>query len=221
MNKYSYKLLISVLLFFIICDFKAAYAVTNLKSADQYLYKASIAMTQGEKDYYTDKAKELYTIEYEKNNLNLDAMVGLGKAYSLSDQRADAKNILMQAYNTYPNKPQIQAALGDFNYSFQDYNTALEFYKLALCSGYLRDYKTNLSTALCYEKLGDIKNAKLYYKITLILNQNATEAKIRLSQLENIINVTNQSSQKTIFQNGTDSEDPDINTLIDNSKDIH
>lgn len=221
MDKYSYKLLISVLLFLIICGFKPACAATNLDNADSYLYKATIAMTQGKKDYYIDKAKEVYTIEYEKNNLNLDAMVGLGKAYSLSDQRADAKNILMQAYNTYSNNPKIQAALGDFNYSFQDYNTALEFYKLALSSGYLRDYRTNLSTALCYEKLGDTKNAKLYYKITLILNPNATEAKIRLSQLENIVNVTNQTTQKTLFQNEPDSEDPDTNALIDDSKNIH
>lgn len=220
MNKYPYKLLVYVLLLFILCNNKIAYAITNIERANSYLLQASTGITQDEKDYYTNKAKEFYTREYNRNNLNIDAMIGIGRTCQSLNQRTDAKNILMQAYNTYPNNPKIQAALGDFNYYFQEYNTALEFYKLALSSGYLKDYKTNLSTALCYEKLGDIKNSILYYKITVMLNPNETEAKERLSQLQNPSNITNECIQKTVFQNTTNDENIEINTIIEDSKNI-
>lgn len=211
MKKCSIKLLLTVFIFLSTYSFFPVCASTVIEQANSYLYKSSVAMTQTEKDYYFSKAKEIYTNEYNKNTLNLDAMVGLGRIYTLSDQRRDAKNILMQAYSTYPNNPKIQAALGDFSYAFQEYNNALEFYKLALSSGYLRDYNTNLSSALCYEKLGDMQNAKLYYKIALFLNNDSIIAKERLSQLEYSRNPINKDSN-TIFINNT--EDEDITKII-------
>lgn len=220
MSKYPYKLIISALLLLIIFNFNTAMAASNIDNANSYLYKASVGMTIGEKKYYANKAKDLYLEEYNKNNLNLDAMIGLGKSYCLMEQRTDAKNILMQAYSIYSDKPKIQVTLGDFNYYFQDYNTALEFYKLALSSGYLKDFRTNLSTAKCYEKLGDSKNAKLYFQITLMINPLSTEAKKRLYELENKNSFPTTPTQKTIFQNQTDPDDIDINTLIENSQSI-
>lgn len=206
MKNLPIKLFFSIFLFLVIFNFKPVFATTEIDKANSCLYRSSVAMTQEEKDYYISKAKEIYTNEYNKNILNLDAMIGLGKIYTLLGQRTDAKNILMQAYSTYSNDPKIQAALGDFSYSFQEYNNALEFYKLALASGYLKDYNTNLSSALCYEKLGDNQNAKLYYKIALFLNNSSNIAKERLSQLESPNNMSDKEAN-TIFINNTDDED--------------
>ena len=72
---------------------------------------------------------------------------------------------VVKAYNIDPANPNLQKAMGDFHYSFQEYSTAVEYYKLSLASGNLRNFETNLQAAKCFEKLGDLENAKLYYQI--------------------------------------------------------
>ncbi len=158
---------------------------------ETYLYKASIAMSQGERHYYLNEALTLYNNGHYNNKTNLEYMIGLGKTYTMLDDRSNAKNILSQAYNMYPDNSNLHKALADFYSHFQEYNTALEFYKLALSSGYLKDYTTNLLTAQCYERLGDHKNAELYYKVALMLNPNSNLAKERLNSFNNNVNCSN------------------------------
>ena len=83
-----------------------------------------------------------------------------------------------------PSDPKLQRAMGDFFYSFQEYSTAIEYYKLALASGLLRDFDTNLQSAKCYEKLGDLKNAELYYKICFHLNSKSREVMNKLNEYD-------------------------------------
>lgn len=178
-------LFLTIILAIILCQniTFAANKEDNFKAADSYIKKANSAPNTNKRYEYALKALEEYKIEYDKNTSNLDAMIGMGKANSLLDNRTEAKNILMTADCMYPNEPKSHVALADFYFYFQDYNTALEFYKLALLSGYLKDYKTNLKTAICYQKLGDVKNAILYYKICLYLKPNDKAARIKLNSL--------------------------------------
>ncbi len=192
-----------ILAFIILLLQAQSYATSNIDKGANCLYKASIAMTQQEKDFYLNKALSIYQNEYDNNKLNIQAMIGLGRAYTQLGERTNAKSILMQAYNIYSDKPQIHVALADFYYYFQEYNTAIEFYKLALSSGYLKDFNTNISTALCYEKLGDLQNAKLYYKIALMLNPNSNTAREKLLNLESNIN-SSALAVPTVFQDEND-----------------
>lgn len=203
MNKHLNTLLFLTLMLAIILYPNMTFAQSNIKTADALIKKAEIATNTDDKDSYATKALKYYNIEYGKNNLNIDAMIGIGRAYTYLDDRTYAKNILMEAYSTFPDNPKTQAALGDFSFYFQEYNTALEFYKLALSSGYLKDYKTNLSTAICYEKLGDMENAKLYYKISLSLNPGSQEAKKGIETIISLntnISKPNNSSSPTVFE---------------------
>ena len=75
------------------------------------------------------------------------------------EDRAEAKLYVLRAYNMDPSDPVRQKAMGDFHYSFQEYSTAVEYYKAALASGLLRDYTTNIRIAKCFEKLDDINSA--------------------------------------------------------------
>ncbi len=176
-----------------------SYAQDNIKEGNSHLYKAAISMNKSEKDYYVQKALEIYSQEYEKNDLNIAAMVGLGKTYTLLDEKSKAKTILMKAYSINPTLPEIHTALGEYLYFYQEYNAALEFFKLALSSGHLKNYTTNLSTAMCYERLGDIPNALLYYKITLSLNPNSNLAKDRILKIENSLK-SQYTSVPAVFQ---------------------
>lgn len=212
------SLFVTIGIFFIFSN--PSYAKVQLDKANSYIYQASIAMTKGERDYYIDKACTEYQKAYNEDILNLDAIIGYGKTLAYKGERAEAKTILMQGYNTNPENPKIQAALGDYNYIIQEYNNALEFYKLALSSGYLKDYRTNLSTANCYEKLGDTKNARLYYQITLMLNPGSIDAKKRLYKIDNMYQYNVNPDKPNIFDETEDDENTDINTIIEQCKDI-
>lgn len=183
MNLYKNKLLFLIVALVIILSQATSFAVSDFKAAEQYLKRASNSSIPETRYALAHKALEEYKGEYDKNNLNLDAMIGMGKAYILLDNRSEAKHILMSADCAYPNDPKSHVALADFYSYSQEYNTAIEFYKLALLSGYLKDYNTNLATAICYQKLGDVENAILYYKIAIYLNPNDKVARDKLNAL--------------------------------------
>ena len=154
----------------------------NISDAEALLKKAKIASIQDEAYEYINKARDLYLKEYEKNPTNIDVLLGLSKVNQLTGDRAEAKLYVLKAYNMNPASPKLQCAMGDFFYSFQEYSTAIEYYKLALASGLLEDYETNLKTAKCYEKLGDLENAELYYKICAHVNSSSKEAKNKINE---------------------------------------
>ena len=110
--------------------------------------------------------------------------MGLSKTFQLIGDRREAKLYVVRAYNLRPADPKIQKEMGDFFYSFQEYSTAIEYYKLALASGLLRDYETNLQTAKCFEKLGDLENAELYYKICNHVNPKGREAMNKINEYD-------------------------------------
>lgn len=174
-NKLIYTLLI------IFLSLNCALA-DNFSQAEKLLRKAQTTSNQEEGYEYIHKARILYEEEYEKNPINTKALLGLSKVNQLLQDRAEAKLYVLKAYNMNPSDPKLQRAMGDFFYSFQEYSTAIEYYKLALASGLLRDFDTNLQSAKCYEKLGDLKNAELYYQICFHLNAKSKEVMNKLNE---------------------------------------
>ena len=174
-NKLIYTLLI------IFLSLNCAFA-DNFSQAEKLLRKAQTTSNQEEGYEYIHKARILYEEEYEKNPINTKALLGLSKVNQLLQDRAEAKLYVLKAYNINPADPKLQRAMGDFFYSFQEYSTAIEYYKLALASGLLRDFDTNLQSAKCYEKLGDLKNAELYYQICFHLNAKSKEVMNKLNE---------------------------------------
>ncbi len=174
-NKLIYTLLI------IFLSLNCALA-DNFSQAEKLLRKAQTTSNQEEGYEYIHKARILYEEEYEKNPINTKALLGLSKVNQLLQDRAEAKLYVLKAYNMNPADPKLQRAMGDFFYSFQEYSTAIEYYKLALASGLLRDFDTNLQSAKCYEKLGDLKNAELYYQICFHLNAKSKEVMNKLNE---------------------------------------
>ena len=154
----------------------------NFSQAEKLLRKAQTTSNQEEGYEYIHKARILYEEEYEKNPINTKALLGLSKVNQLLQDRSEAKLYVLKAYNMNPADPKLQRAMGDFFYSFQEYSTAIEYYKLALASGLLRDFDTNLQSAKCYEKLGDLKNAELYYQICFHLNAKSKEVMNKLNE---------------------------------------
>lgn len=121
-------------------------------------------------------------LEFYPSDLN--ALIGAGNLAGYLKKEEEAKNILMQAYATYPQNPDVHRALGDYSFRFSNYNNAIEYYNLSLASGNLKDYATNLSTAICYEKLGNIKMAFIYFKIAQKINPDSNIANKKIEMYE-------------------------------------
>ncbi len=219
MKKLLHHLTILTFIFLSLLYPKAVRAEDYFKQGDTNFYKATISMSQDERNYYLNKALSEYQKEYDKNPQNIKAIISLGKTYCLLNDRTNAKSTLMHGYNLYQDNPYIQASLGDYNFYFQEYATALEFYKLALASGLLKDYKTNLITGLCFEKLGDEKNAYLYYQICLLLNKNSNVVKNRIHNLLYKDEQPLGKSELVIFES-EELNDPEIYKSIEMSKDF-
>ncbi len=212
MKKFSLKFLI-----FFICfafSFSVAFA-GNISKAEKLLRKAKMTSVQDESYEYINAARELYEEEYDKNPINTDVLIGLSTTFQLIGDRAEAKLYALKAYNMYPGDPKLQKAMGDFHYSFQEYSTAVEYYKLSLASGNLRDFATNLQTAKCFEKLGDLENAELYYQICFHLNEKSREVLNKLNEYESSHKPDNsqqleQAKYKYLFKDKKPSEQEKI-----------
>ena len=145
----------------------------SIKRAEKLMQKAKVTAIAEESYDYANEARKIYEEEYEKTPSDIRVLLGLSKTYQVLEDRANAKLYVLKAYNIDPTNPDLQKAMGDFHYSFQEYSTAVEYYKLSLASGNLRNFETNLQAAKCFEKLGDLENAKLYYQICNHLNSSS------------------------------------------------
>lgn len=152
----------------------------NIDKAEKLLKKAKLTAVAEESYDYINSARELYEEEYEKTPTDINILLSLSKVHQLLEDRAKAKLYVLKAYNTNPSNPNLQKAMGDFHYSFQEYSTAVEYYKLSLASGNLRDFETNIQAAKCFEKVGDLENAKLYYQISNHLNPSSNSINKKL-----------------------------------------
>ncbi len=212
----------NILLSLLIIIFAACCAYAdNFTEAEKLLRKAQAASIPEESYDYIHKARLLYQEEYDENPVNIQALLGLSKVNQLLKDRQEAKLYVLKAYNMNPSDPKLQKAMGDFFYSFQEYSTAIEYYKLALASGLLRDFDTNLQSAKCYEKLGDLKNAELYYQISNHLNSKSREVMNKLNEYDSSKHPDNsqeleEAKYKYLFKDKKVPEEEQTNKEADN-----
>ena len=151
-----------------------------LDAAKEIVKDALSEQNEQMKRYKVKKALKYYKEYLKYDEGNIDALLGAGAMATYLGRETEAKNLLMEAYATYPKSPDVHKALGDYSFKFNNFNNAIEYYNLSLASGNLKDYATNIATAVCYEKLGDIERAKQYYEVSLYLNPESELAKQRL-----------------------------------------
>lgn len=151
----------------------------------QRLIRSSKTTSILEQSYeYLNQARTILEKEYETDKTNIKLLMLLSEVYQLMDDRQQAKLYILQAYNIKPNDMYVQRAMGDFYYNFQEYTTALEYYKLSLITGLLQDFETNLRVAECYEKLGDPQNTELYFQICNFINPTSQLIQNKLNEFE-------------------------------------
>lgn len=179
---------LSLLICLIICELFQISPVfaDSLSDAENLISKAKVASSVDERNEYILQSRNLLKEYLDSNPYDIEALLQLSKTYQITKDRSKAKLYVLKAYNFNPSKPELQKEMGDFYYNFQEYSIALEYYKLALSSGLLTDFDTNLKTAKCYEKLGDSGNAKLYYQIGNHVDSSSREILNKLNEYESI-----------------------------------
>ena len=179
MKKISLKTLI---IFVLLLNFNLATFADNYSYAQQYIKRAKTASIVEQGYDYLNKARTLLEKDYETDKTNIKLLMSLSEVYQLIGDRREAKLFILQAYNIAPNDMYVQRAMGDFYYNFQEYTTALEYYKLSLLTGLLQDAETNTKVAECYEKLGDFENAEVYYQVVNFINPNSQAAQNKVNE---------------------------------------
>lgn len=171
---------------------------------------------------YVRKALECYLRYLKYYESDLDALLGAGSTATFLGKETQARHLLMEAYATYPKNPNVHKALGDYCFKFNNFNNAIEYYNLSLSSGNLTDYNTNIATAVCYEKLGDIEKAIAYYKVAQHINPDSPIANQRLEMYETMERDGYQSDSRLYNNSRPDDEQKDVEleTLILDSQRI-
>ena len=192
----------------------------NCDKAEALIRKAEVASNREQSYDYVHKAREILLEECEENPLNIRALLDMSKVNQMLEDRLEAKVYVLIAYNLHPENPSLQKAMGDFYYAFQEYSTAIEYYKLSLSSGNLHDFETNLQTAKCYEKLADIENSELYYKICGYLNPDSRIVSNKLNEIQSAHTPDNSAEldklkYKYLFKDRPQSEEEQDSKEID------
>lgn len=182
--------------------------------AKESVREAMNAYDEPEKRYKVRKALMYYKEYLKYYPGNIEALLGAGAMATYLGREEESKNILMEAYATYPKNPAVHKALGDFYYKFSNFNNAIEFYNLALLSGNLEDYGTNLATAVCYEKLGDKERAIEYYKVCKHLNPDSEIAEKRLQMYEKMERDGYQADSRMYEDAIRENDDIELEMLI-------
>jgi Tfp pilus assembly protein PilF len=104
----------------------------NYSDAQQYIKRAKTASIEEQSYDYLNKARTLLEKDYETDKTNIKLLMSLSEVFQLIGDRREAKLFILQAYNIAPNDMYVQKGMGDFYYNFQEYTTALEYYKLSL-----------------------------------------------------------------------------------------
>lgn len=160
-------------------------------TAQNYNKQGALALSHalkangGEKRYFLKEAKWFYEKSVNTYPNNLDGFMGLAKTYMYLGRFKKAYDNLMVAYNFDDKNPMIIYYIAENSFLQEKYFTALTYYKEATKFGYSNHYDTNYKIALCYDKLGDAKNAIKYFNRCIEINPNAKIPKDKIEEIEN------------------------------------
>ncbi len=162
------------------------YSVLNgqdvLNEADYYFEQYE---TTGDKKYLTTALSKYYIVT-KIYPVEIYPMVQLARAYDEKNLDRFAKEYFNTCYNINKKDPYLNYYFGDFYYKRRDYKRALRYFRIAYTNGYENYYDLNLKIATIYEKFADLSKAKYHYNKAFTLNQDNTNLKDKVLQIESL-----------------------------------
>ena len=104
---------------------------------------------------YLNKAQYFFYVAGKNTPPSSEALIGLGRVYSLQGKYDDAKNALFKAYSVDTYNANASFYLAEFFYSNGDFISALKYYENAQKLGYTDTAKNNEMLVKCRLKLGE------------------------------------------------------------------
>ncbi len=153
-----------------------------LKDADEFfeMYEQT-----GDTKYLSTAMGKYYIIT-KIRPLEIYPMVQLARTYDAKHLDRFAKQYFYTCYDINKKDPYLNYYFGDFYYKRNDFKRALRYFKIAYANGYDGYYDLNLKIATIYEKFADLLKAKYYYEKAYELNQQNTNLKGKIIQIESL-----------------------------------
>ena len=140
------------------------------QEADYYFYSGLESLDKTTRDAYFLKALEKYTILLNYSPYDVVSCTQVAVIHENLGHLDIAKEYFKRAYNLKNFNPFANFYFAEYYFSQKDYSKALEHYLIAYNNGYNEHYQVSLRIATIYEKFGDFKKAKQYYRIAKKLN---------------------------------------------------
>lgn len=170
-------------------------------------YYAKIQDKTADPDKYLNAARYYYYQASRIDLSNANALVGHARVALCQNRLKDAKNVLMMALNFNENNPRVNFYLGETFFREGEYTQAIDFYKRAYNHGYKNNFFTNYKMGVCYEKMDDVKNARIHYKNALKIRPHSVNTAARLGGLDTI---KTDYENFNIFQDSTTGQEEEL-----------
>ena len=150
------------------------------------------------------------------NPASADTHIGLAKVYLSEGQDSKALDELLISEELGFTNPEILYFIGESYYQLGKYEKAIKFLKKPAIYSSGKYHKAHFILANIYEKLGDTNNAVKEYSATLGYKPDDVEARVRLDQLKENIDIAAKLENNSVLVNNTEEKSVEtLNTLAD------
>ena len=154
------KKFLRLTILFLFLFFQTIYSFAKINEAE-YIQKGNEILKTIESgqnselnSMYLKKAQYYFYVASRKTPPSSDALVGLGRVYTLQNKYDDAKNTLFRAFSIDPYNSSTNFYYAEFCYKNDDFITALEYYEKAQKLGFSDRAKVQEMINKCNGKLG-------------------------------------------------------------------
>ena len=193
--------------------------------SNSYLILGRIYIDRAENQQYLPQSKvdslrkegyRNFKLASKYNPASADTHIGLAKVYLREGKDEKALDELLIAEELGFSNPDILYFIGESYYQLGKYEKAIKFLKKPVVYNSGKYYRSHFILANVYEKLGNADTAKREYLATLKYKPNDVEARVRLDQLNENIEISQRLESNTVLvKNIEEKSIESLNTLAD------
>lgn len=161
-------------------------------SGNNYFNQGINARRKFEREQAFNSAIGEYSLMLKTEPRNMFAMVQIARVYDMLGQDKLASNYFIHATNIEPNNARANYFYGEYYFKRGKLQKALKHYLISYKNGNSNDFNTVCRLGMTYEKLADLKNAKIFYQKAVKINP---QKRALYTKIKNIDNANYESSE--------------------------
>lgn len=161
-------------------------------SGNNYFNQGINARRKFEREQAFNRAIGEYSLMLKTEPRNMFAMVQIARVYDMLGQDKLASDYFIHATNIEPNNARANYFYGEYYFKRSKLQKALKHYLISYKNGNANDFNTVCRLGMTYEKLADLKNAKIFYQKAVKINP---QKRALYTKIKNIDNANYESSE--------------------------